>query len=353
MLNCEIVSDAVPEFVAVNVCDLVCPSTTLPKLKLAGLTVNPACTPVPLTGIASGDPGALVVTVTVPAAAPTAVGAKVTDKTAALEGLNVVGTVTPLAEKPAPETVTPVICKDPVPEFVSVICFTELVLVPTLPKLKLVGLATRLPVAAVVPVPLSATVIAGFVGSLLVMERLPVAAPAVVGLNVSDNGADWPAAMTFGVVIPLTPKPAPVVDMAETVRSDAPVFDIVKLEVPFEPTVTLPKLTVVLLREICWLEATPFADRFTTTGAVPVAPCTERVPFTAPFAVGVTLTERFPDCPGGSEIGKVIPLTLNWELETVACVRVTAAAPAFLTASVWVLDLPTLTFPKLTVAGFI
>ena len=42
MLTCEIVNVAVPEFVIVNACDFVCPSTTLPKLKLVGLTDNPA-----------------------------------------------------------------------------------------------------------------------------------------------------------------------------------------------------------------------------------------------------------------------------------------------------------------------
>lgn len=137
ILTCEIVSAAVPEFVIVNVCDLVCPSMTLPKLKLAGLTVKPACTPEPLTGIESGEPVPLLVTVTVPVTAPTAVGANVTDKTAWLEGFNVAGTVTPLVVNPDPVTVIPVICTDPVPVFVNVICFAELVPVPTFPKLKL------------------------------------------------------------------------------------------------------------------------------------------------------------------------------------------------------------------------
>jgi len=40
MLSCEIVSEAVPEFVIVNDCDFVCPSMTLPKLKLADLRLQ-------------------------------------------------------------------------------------------------------------------------------------------------------------------------------------------------------------------------------------------------------------------------------------------------------------------------
>ena len=37
--NCEMVKDAVPVFVIVKASDLVCPSTMLPKLKLAGETL--------------------------------------------------------------------------------------------------------------------------------------------------------------------------------------------------------------------------------------------------------------------------------------------------------------------------
>ena len=120
--------------------------------------------------------------------------------------------------------------------------------------------------------PLRATVIVGFAGSLLVIVRLPVAALAVAGLNVKDTGEDWPALMTFGVVIPLNPNPVPETDMPETVRSEPPVFDIVKLEFPWEPTTTLPKLIELLLREICWLALTPVAARFTTTGAELASP---------------------------------------------------------------------------------
>jgi len=352
MLSCEIVSEAVPEFVIVNDCDFVCPSMTLPKLKLAGLTVTAACTPVPVSGIVRGEPVPLLVTVTVPVAAPTAVGANVTDRVAWLEGFSVAGAVMPLAANPAPDTVTPVICSDPVPEFVSTICFTELVPVPTFPKLKLLALACRVPVGVAVPVPLNATVSVGFVGSLLVMERLPVAAAAVVGLKDKDTAADWPALMTFGTVIPLYPKAVPETDTPEIVRSDPPAFDMVRLEVPCDPTTMLPKLIELLLKEICCAAETPVAAKFTTAGALPESPCTESVPFTAPLVVGVTLTVTVPDCPAAIDIGRLIPLTVNCELETVACVIVTEAVPALEIVTVLLLALPRGTLPKLTEAGF-
>jgi len=71
----EIVSVAVPVFVSVSACVFVCPSTTLPKLKVDGVTLNPACTPAPLKLIVKGEPLALLVTVTVTVAFPTVVGA--------------------------------------------------------------------------------------------------------------------------------------------------------------------------------------------------------------------------------------------------------------------------------------
>jgi hypothetical protein len=64
--------------VTLKVCDFVCPSMTLPKLNVAGETFSPACTPVPLRAIVSGEPFASLVTVTVPEALAAVVGAKPT-----------------------------------------------------------------------------------------------------------------------------------------------------------------------------------------------------------------------------------------------------------------------------------
>jgi hypothetical protein len=124
--------------------------------------------------------------------------------------------------------------------------------------------------------------------------------------------------MTFGAAIPLYPNPVPETDTPEMVRSEPPVFNMVKLEVPCDPTTTLPKLIELLLKEICCAVDTPVAAKFTTAGALAESPCTERVPFTAPVAVGVTLTVTVPDCPADMDIGRLIPLTVNCGLETVA-----------------------------------
>ena len=75
---CEMVSVAVPVFVSVKFCDFVWFSMTLPKLKLAGVTLRPAWAPVPPSVIVSGEPFALLVTTTEPVTLPAAVGAKLT-----------------------------------------------------------------------------------------------------------------------------------------------------------------------------------------------------------------------------------------------------------------------------------
>ena len=73
----------------VKVCDLVCPSTTLPKLKIDGVTFKPIWTPVPLTGIVNADTPALLLIVTLPVTAPATVGANTTFNVTVADGARV------------------------------------------------------------------------------------------------------------------------------------------------------------------------------------------------------------------------------------------------------------------------
>ena len=75
----------------------------------------------------------MLVIVRFPLTAPAAAGANDTERVAVAEGFKVVGTATPLAVNPVPVIETPVICTAAVPALVSVICFTELVPIPTFP----------------------------------------------------------------------------------------------------------------------------------------------------------------------------------------------------------------------------
>jgi hypothetical protein len=94
------------------------------------------------------------------------------------------GRVNPLMEKPVPLTVAAeMVTVDP-PVLVRV--SERFVLLPTcrLPKARLVGLAVSVPWAT--PVPESAMLRLGF-DPLEVRVTLPVAAPAAVGANFTEN----------------------------------------------------------------------------------------------------------------------------------------------------------------------
>ena len=161
------------------------------------------------------------------------------------------------------------------------------------------------------PVPVKLTTAVGVVGSLLVIVKLPDTAPAKVGLNVKVTGAFWPALMVLGVVMPLIPKSAPESVRTEIVKSAVPALEMVRLEVPVEPTETLPKLTALELRLSCGCGFAPVAERFTTTGELPPSPCNVNVPVTLPATVGSTETEKVPTCAVASAIGRLIPERLN------------------------------------------
>ena len=105
--------------------------------------------------------------------------------------------------------------------FLSTCDFVLLLPTCTLPKVKLVGLALRVPGA--VAVPESETLKLGL-EALLVMMRLPVGVPAVVGANTTLNDLLAPAARVRGNVRPLTLNPVPVAVACEIVTLDPPLL---------------------------------------------------------------------------------------------------------------------------------
>lgn len=124
-----------------SACVFVCPSTTLPKLKVDGVMLNPACIPAPLKLIFNGDPFALLVTVTVPVAFPTAVGENLAVKLVVCEAATVAGVLTPVRLNPVPLAAILEMVTDAFPVFVSVINWLALLLVDTFPKFTLAGFA--------------------------------------------------------------------------------------------------------------------------------------------------------------------------------------------------------------------
>ena len=84
--------------VSVKAWDLVCPSTTPPKAKLAGVMLTPGCaaTPVPVSATVDGDVGALLPIVIVAGRFPAVLGANVALKVALAPAAIVAGAASPL-----------------------------------------------------------------------------------------------------------------------------------------------------------------------------------------------------------------------------------------------------------------
>ena len=142
---CEIVRLALPPFETEMVCELLLPTTTLPKAALDGAAAICACVPVPLNAIATGEPGVLLANEMLPLAPPAEDGVKLAESPTLWPALSVVGVDNPAMAKPEPETLAEEIVMLAVPEFVRVMDCDPLLPTATLPKLTLVGLAVSWP----------------------------------------------------------------------------------------------------------------------------------------------------------------------------------------------------------------
>lgn len=151
---------------------------------------------------------AVEVTVKFPLTAPTAVGANETVSFALCPPFRVSGVVIPLTLNPVP--VIPTCDTDTLELPVFVIVSESVPILPTLtlPKLRLVGLAANAP--GVTPVPDTGIVNVEFV-AVEVTVRLPLTAPAAVGINATVKVALCPPLSVNGVAIPLTVRPAAVI----------------------------------------------------------------------------------------------------------------------------------------------
>ncbi len=162
--------------------------------------------PFPLAACVTGEFVALLVNVIVEEAAPLACGANFSVNGTVCPAVNVKGRDSPETTNsalldPTADTVTlaPLATSDPA-------CVCEVPTV-TLPKFEVAGLAANWPGA--VPVPESATLRLGTDPSA-VNARLPVTAPADVGVKITLNVRVCPAFSVVGTLRPLVANPAPV-----------------------------------------------------------------------------------------------------------------------------------------------
>jgi len=299
---------AEPAFFSVMDCEALFPSTTVPKLTLVGSTEICGCTPTPVKGIASGEPGALLVMDTLPLALAADVGANAAVRVVVWPALSVSGTANPVRLKPVPVAAAAEIVTLAVPEFVSVIICDPLLPTSTFPKLKLAGLAERDPW---IPEPVKGIEV-GEPGELLVTDMAPEAPViAVAGVNVELKLVLCPALRVRGSAgNPLTPKPVPDGVAAVIVRAALPVLLSETLCEPVLPTATLPKFTLVGAMVSCGCACVPVPLKEIASGEPGASLAIEMVPVKFPAEAGVNFAVNEVFCPGFRVNGVGTPLRL-------------------------------------------
>ena len=164
------------------------------------------------------------------------------------------------------------------------------------------------------------------------------------------NGTLFPAVMVVGSVNPLMVN-AELLELAPVTVTLAPVALSVPEAVPLAPITTLPTAIVVGLTANCPVAAVPVPE----SGMVSVGFDAFEVIVTVPvklFAVpGANLTLKVVLAPAARVSGVVIPLRVNPVPLAAAAEIVTLEPPVFVIFSVNDWLLPTVTLPKLRLAG--
>jgi hypothetical protein len=245
------VTGEVPVDVNVNDCAVTVFTVTLPKLKLAELTVNcglGAAVLVPLSVTCAAEPvDESLLMVICPLADPVAVGRNCTSNVIDCVGFSFAGRFPPTIAKPAPVIFAEFTVTGDVPVDVSVNdCVVPLFTV-TLPKLKLAALRVNCGLEATVPAPLNAIKIVPSVVELLLTAICPLAVPVIVGSNCTCSVTDCVGFRVTGRLPPMMANPAPVIAAELTVTGEVPVEVNVNDCVVAVLTVTLPKPRLVAL----------------------------------------------------------------------------------------------------------
>jgi hypothetical protein len=183
------------------------PVFRLPKLSEVGFAESwdVAATPVPLSTMLVGEPGALLVSTRLPEKLPAEAGAKPTLKEALPPGATDNGKDSPDKVNPVPLSGAWEMLRVAEPGFCTVIVCVLWTPVMTLPKLILEGTTVM---SGWTPVPLSEIVAGEFVAVLTTL-MLPETLPAALGANPMLKERLWPAARVTAPEKPLTLNPVP------------------------------------------------------------------------------------------------------------------------------------------------
>lgn len=195
--------------------------------------------------------------------------------------------------------------------------------------------------------------VAGELVALLVIVRVPVVLPAVVGVNVTATTTDCPAASICPELIPLKLKPEPVMATCEIVTLELPLLVTLTFCVLLLPTCTLPKFKLDGLLSNCSVEDTPVPLREIVKGEFGALLASDKLPLSDPAEVGAKTTVKVELAPGLIVSGMLSPLVLKLLGDglSVAWVIVRSAVPGLLSMTVCNAWLPIFTLPKLRLEG--
>ncbi len=211
-----------PFAVRVPVRLLLLPTLTFPKLRVVGETANvPTAVAVPLSGTLTF--AAFDITVTLPLAAPLAVGANVTGKVMLCPAVSVKGSVRPVRLNPAPLTVAAEIVALAFPVFLTTSNCVFVLPTWRLPKLRLVGFGVSTTELAGAPLPETGTARV-LLRALLVKSNRSDVVPEVLGLNTTVIDVLRPPRRVRGRESPLTENAELAIVNLEMLRDALPVF---------------------------------------------------------------------------------------------------------------------------------
>jgi hypothetical protein len=185
-------------------------------------------------------------------------------------------------------------------------------------------------------------------GAVLAIEMLPLAAPALVGPNVTVNVAVCPGTSVCGEsVLMLNPAPLALAPLIE--RLAVPEFVSVTFTVAVFPTKTPPKLMLegFALSVAC----VPVPLNEITSGEFVAVELIVMLPETVPAALGANAAVRVAVAPAAIVCPPLIPLELKPAPADVTLLIVIVEFPEFVNVMVCGLLLPTTTLPKSKLPG--
>jgi hypothetical protein len=155
--------------------------------------------------------------------------------------------------------------------------------------------------------------------------------------------------MESGKTSPEEVKPVPAMEACVTLTAAALGFRMVMVCVLFTPTLTLPKVTLEGMTEICG--CTPVPESAITSGELAALLTTVKLPARLPVAVGANATRKEVDWPAARLKGSPSAALLNPAPLSVICEMETLEFPVFEIVTVFTALVPVVTLPKLSDAG--